>query len=798
MKALREWMNEMTEIGVSDKEYADRMTMSGSKVETLEITGGEIENVVVGRILEIKHHEDSDHLFICTVDIGAGDPLIIVTGADNLTAGDVIPVALDGSTLPDGKKINSGTIRGVASQGMLCSLPELGLDRHDFPSVDEEGIFVLGEGFTIGDDIKNALGFGECVVEFEITSNRPDCLSIRGLARESAITFGTELNLAEPSVSADSQDDADVESIDKYLKLEVADPDLCPRYTARVVTGIKVEPSPLWMRKRLRACGIRPINNIVDITNYVMLEYGQPMHAFDLSCVRGGKIVVRRAVDGETLDTLDGIRRDLTPGMLLIADETGPIGIAGVMGGHNSEITEETKTIVFESACFDGTSVRRTSIALGMRTDASGRFEKGLDPMNTVPSVQRACELVELLGAGVVTKGLLDVFTAPTEPISVKLDAERINALLGTDINRGFMEGTLTKLGFELDGEYAVAPSWRSDIEGVADLAEEVARFYGYDIIEPAVIRGMQTQGGLSDKQIFEREVGSICRSLGFCEILTYSFTSAADWDRILLPQDSALRNAFLIQNPLGEDTGVMRTTTLPSMLGTLAFNLNRRNMETLFYEQAKIYLPVENERLADERVILTLGAYGGGIDFFDLKGRIETLLRKLSIKAEFKAVSDNPSYHPGRCAQVTSDGEVLGVFGQLHPRAADNFGMSGTEVFTTEIDMLKLMNALPPETGFVPLPRYPSMRRDVALICNTTLPAAEIERVIRESGGALLESAELFDIYSGGTIPEGKRSLAYTLTLRAPDKTLTDNDADTTVAAILLALKNELDITQR
>ncbi len=783
MKLSRQWLGDYTKINVSDKEFCDGMTMSGSKVETLSHTGEGIENVVAGRVTFMSPHPDSDHLWVCKIDAGQSRDLTIVTGAQNVSVDDMVPVALDGSTLPGGKKIRTGSLRGVISEGMLCSLGELGLDTHDYPYAIEDGIFIMEEPCEPGDDIRKVLGLDDSVVEFEITNNRPDCLSVIGLAREAAATFGTELSLHDPVVRGSGGD------IREYLDVRIDEPSLCPRYTARMVKNIKIEPSPAWLRRRLRASGIRPINNIVDITNYVMQEYGQPMHAFDYSCVGGGKIVVRRALPGESLMTLDGNNRNLTPNMLVIADEEKPIGVAGVMGGGNSEIVDDTAVIVFESANFNGTSIRKTAISLGMRTDASGKFEKGLDPEGTVPAVQRACELVEMLGAGEVIDGMIDVVASPAEEKTVRLDPAKINALLGTELTRGYMVSVLEKLGFSMRGDDVVVPFWRSDIEHYADLAEEVARFYGYDVIEPTMFRGETAQGGWSEKQAFENRVGSLCRAMGFNEILTYSFGSKSAWDRIRLPEDSPLRKALIIQNPLGEDSSVMRTTPMPSMLDVLATNAARRSPVVRFYEMATVYRPLADSPLADEAAWLTMGEYGGDAGFFQLKGCVEALLRDARVEGvRFTAVRDDPSFHPGRCAAITVGGRSIGIIGQLHPLVCEAYGL-GNEVYYAQLEAAAMLALRAPERTFTPLPRFPAVTRDIAFVCRASIPAAELEDTISAAGGRYLESAVLFDVYTGDPIPAGFKSVAYSLSLRAPDQTLTEDHAAETVAAITAAL---------
>ena len=790
MKLSREWLGEYTRIDASDKEYCDAMTMSGSKVEGYEVTGKEITNVVVGRVNEIVRHTNSDHMWVCQVDVG-GKTVQIVTGAQNVSAGDLVPVALDGSTLPGGVEIHAGVLRGERSEGMLCSLKELGLEQRDFPYAIEDGIFILQEECAPGDDIREVCGFGDSVVEFEITNNRPDCLSVRGLARESAATFHTPLTLPVPEAKGGAGDIRDM------LSVEILDGELCPRYTARMVKNIRIAPSPKWMRRRLRASGVRPINNIVDITNYVMLEYGQPMHAFDYACLRQGKIVVRTAREGEVLQTLDGSDRALTPEMLVIADAEGPVGLAGVMGGGNSEITDDTATIVFESANFSGHNIRRTAIALGMRTDASSRFEKGLDIQGTVPAVDRACQLVELLGAGEVMDGTIDVLGKAIETTRIPLEPERINALLGTDIPEEFMVGTLRELGFTVEGREITVPSWREDCKRMADIAEEVARFWGYDRIAYSDIRGVEVEGGYSPLQLFRKKLGEVCRAAGYTEVITYSFVSPSGWDKVRIAADSPLRDAYTILNPLGEDTSVMRTTPLPSMLGVLATNLNRRNPSARLYELATVYIKT-GDVLADERPILTLGAYGGGADFYDLKGVVEALLRAARTKDVcFTADRDNPSYHPGRCAAVWSGDTRIGTVGQIHPEVCRAFGLE-SDTFCAELDTVLLREVQGPESVYVPLPRFPAITRDIAVVCGSGVTVGELTECIRSAGAKVLRDVKLFDVYAGPGIPEGKKSVAFSLTLRSDEATLTDEHAQEAVELILLALREKLDAVIR
>ncbi len=784
MKLSREWLGEYTTIGAPDKEYCDAMTMSGSKVEGWEVTGSEISRVVVGRVISMERHTNSDHMWVCKIDVGGERELQIVTGAQNVNIGDLVPVALDGSTLPGGKEIRTGKLRGELSEGMLCSLGELGLEQRDFPYAIEDGIFILEEDCLPGDDIRDVCGLNDSVVEFEITNNRPDCLSVRGLARESACTFHTPLTFAEPTVTAGHGD------IHEKLSVEIKDAELCPRYTARMVKNIKIAPSPKWMRRRLRASGVRPINNIVDITNYVMLEYGQPMHAFDYACLHDGKIIVRRAEEGESLRTLDGNDHALTPGMLVIADPEGPVALAGVMGGANSEITDETTTIVFESANFLGHSIRKTAIALGMRTDASGRFEKGLDLFATVPAVDRACELVEMLGAGEVFDGTIDVLAKEPETTFIELDDKRINALLGTDIPREFMADTLTSLGFELNGNTLTVPSWRGDCTMLADIAEECARFWGYNKIEATDIRGAATQGGYSEKTLFVRKLGTACRAMGYTEVVTYSFVSPSSLDKIKVPADSPLRDNYRILNPLGEDTSVMRTTALPSMLGVLSTNLSRRNMEAKLYEMATVYKKQPGKVLADERTVLTLGAYGGDVDFFALKGAVEALLcAARTPDVRFTADTETAAFHPGRCAAVWSGDTRLGTLGQIHPDVCAAYGLDGA-TYCAEIDVVLLHDLEGAEPVYTPLPRFPAITRDIAVVCDAAVPVGELTECIRKAEKNVLRGVKLFDVYTGVGIPEGKKSVAFSLTLRSDDGTLTDDHAEEAVRAVLDALR--------
>ena len=792
MDLSRKWLTEFVDVGldeINDHDFAEAMTMSGSKVEDTHYMGEGISNVVVGRIEEMVRHHDSDHMWTCQVDVGGKRLLQIVTGAQNQKVGDLVPVALDGATLPGGAEIHTTTFRGELSEGMMCSIKELGLTLHDFPYAIEDGLFILQEDCRPGDDIVPVIGRDDHVVEFEITPNRPDCLSVIGLAREASVTFQKPLKLHTPVVKGSGGD------IHELVKVDVEDAKLCPRYTARMVRNIKIEPSPKWMRERIAAMGMRPINNIVDITNYVMMEYGQPMHAFDFSCVDGGHIIVRTAREGETCRTLDGNERKVTPNMLCICDEHKPVGLAGVMGGENSEITPDTKMVLFESANFNGTSIRRTAAALNMRTDASAHYEKGLDPYLTKIAVDRACELVELLGAGEVVDGYVDVFPDPPKPLVRKLDVDRVNWILGTDIDGDTMRKILSDLGFQLDGNTVTVPSWRLDIDPKYtqnDFAEEVARIYGFNNIPSTMMADSGTKsGGYTPEQAAERRLGETCRANGYDSIITYSFYSPAGWDMIRLPANDPRRDAIRILNPLGEDTSCMRTTTLPSVLEVLARNWNFRNKAVRIYEFAKVYKK-RPDGMADEPKILTLGAYGGGMDFYTLKGTVEELCDALRIGGvEYVPVRDDPSYHPGRCAAVYAGGEYLGRFGQVHPLVAKNYGVS-EELYAAELDFPAMFAHRTTELYYAPLPRYPAVMRDISLVCDDALTAGELEKCIRRAGGEYLESVEVFDVYRGANIPEGKKSISFALALRAGDQTLTDDHADEAVAAILGALARE------
>ena len=795
MKLNRKWLNEefVDLSGVPDREFVETMTIAGQKVETYERLDAELRNVVVGRVVSITRHTNSDHMWVCQIDVGAGEPVQIVTGAQNVHEGDLVPVAQHNSWLPGGVHITKGKLRGEVSNGMLCSLKELGLTLNDFPYAIEDGIWILQEDCKPGDDINTVIGNDDTVVDFEITNNRPDCYSILGLAREAAAAFNKPMRHHDPVVRGGAAGE-----LSELLEVEVPAEDLCRRYTARMVRNVKIAPSPKWLRQRLRANGVRPINNIVDITNYVMLEYGQPMHAFDYRYVGSGKIIVRRSEPGEALTTLDGNVRTLTPGMLVIADETKPIGLAGIMGGENSEIMDDTVDVVFESANFNGTSIRQTALALGMRTEASGKFEKNIDPLLTLPAVDRACELVELLGAGEVMDGVIDVLNDIPEPRTIELEPDRINALLGTDISEADMVEYLRRLEIPVEGHEIRVPSWRPDLVGMADIAEEVGRLFGYNNIPTTTFRGAATEGGYTEAMKLENRAGSLCRSLGYSEILTYSFVSPSIFDQIRLPEDSSLRNAMRIQNPLGEDASIMRTVALPSMLAILARNNAYHNDAVKLYELAKVYLPKPGQILPDEPKHLVLGTYGEHEDFFKMKGEIEAFLRGMNVpEARYTAEKHDPTFHPGRCARVSVGGVDLGCFGQIHPLVARSYGIDG-EIFAAELNFTALLSLQLPEKTYTPLPKYPVVTRDIAVVCGEAVTVAALSDCIRAAGGKLLRSVELFDIYRGKGIASGSKSAAFRLTLRADDRTLTDADSDGVVSAVLAALEKELNAKLR
>ena len=784
MNLSMRWLKDYVDIGnVSMRDFSEAMSMSGSKVEGWETEFDGVKNVVVGKILKIEPHPDSDHLLICQLDVGQEEPVQIVTGASNVHVGDMVPAALHKSLLPNGVKITKGKLRGVPSNGMMCSIAELNLTQGDFPYAIEDGIFLIEEDCKPGQDIASAIGCNDTCVEFEITPNRPDCLSVIGLAREAAVTFDKPLNLPAPQVKGCGGD------VNEYLSVEVQNTELCPRYTAKVVKNVKIGTSPRWMRERLRASGVRPINNIVDITNFVMLEYGQPMHAFDIEYVKDHKIVVRNAHTGETIKTLDGVERPLTEDMLVIADSEKASAVAGVMGGEYSGINENTHTVVFESANFKGSSVRVTAKKLGMRTESSGRFEKGLDAQNCLPAIMRACELVEKLGAGEIVDGVIDVDNTGYKPTEIELNPAWINKFLGTEICEDRMRKILTDLHFELDGNKITVPSYRSDVEHKADVAEEIARIYGYNNIPTTTAKG-SPQGGYSEYQSFERKVNQNMISQGLYEIMTYSFVSPKQYDKIRLPENDPKRASVVIRNPLGEDTSIMRTNAIPSMMDILSKNYNNRNGAVSLYEIGNEYLPVVDDPLPDEVPNLVMGMYGENKDFFTLKGAVENLLDMISIcDYDVTACKDDPTFHPGRCAVLSKDGEEFGIIGEIHPIVCGNYDI-GTRVYVGKLNMRKLFALSNNDKTYVPLPKFPASTRDIALLCDDSLPVLTMEKAIKNAAEKILEKVELFDVYKGSQIEAGKKSVAFNITMRAADRTLTDEEVNSAMAKIVKAME--------
>lgn len=783
MKVSYNWIKEYTKIEADIKEFCDAMTMSGSKVEGWEILGKDIKNVVTGKVIEISSHPDADKLLVTKVDIGNGI-IQVVTGATNLKEGDFVPVALNGASLPGNIKIKKGKLRGVESEGMLCSISELQLTVNDYPKAMENGIMVLDKEVEPGLDITNVLGLDKEIIEFEITSNRPDCFSVIGLAREAAATFKKDFSVTVPLLKEEAGG-----NVDDMISITVKDYDLCPRYSARVIKDVVIEPSPEWLRQKLRDAGVRPINNIVDITNYVMLEYGQPMHAFDLDNILGKKIIVRTADEGEILETLDDQPRKLDSSMLVIADARRPVAVAGVMGGSDSEVTDSTKTILFESANFKATAVRLTAQKLVMRTESSGRFEKGLDINNTIPAVNRACELVEELGAGKVVKGTVDVCGPILKKEPIKLRVDKINAFLGTYISRNEMLDIFTPLGITVEGDEVTAPSFRPDIQSEADLAEEVARFYGYNNIKATMMSGEEsTQGRRSYKQKLRDMVENVCLSSGMYEIYTYSFTSPGIFDRLGIDKDDPLRNTVLIRNPLGEDYSIMRTTTLPEMMKVISRNSNRNVVKGAFYEMAYTYHPIDGSGLPDQRTVLSLGMFGDG-GFYDIKGIAEEIIETLGIKgSEYIPVSDNVIFHPGRCAQILVNGEQIGIIGQVNPIICKEFSIpEDTLLGTMDVDKLYEISSF--DRKYFELPKYPAVARDIAVVVNDDVTAGSIIKLIEENGGGYLEKVEFFDMYKGEQTGAGKKSLAFSMVFRATDKTLTEDEVSLSFNKIVRVL---------
>ena len=785
------------DLDVTAQEYTDAMTLSGTKVEGYEKLDADLEKIVVGQIDKIEKHPDADKLIICQVNVG-NETVQIVTGAPNVKEGDKIPVVLDGGRVAGGHepgtrveggvKIKKGKLRGVESFGMMCSIEELGSNREMYPEAPEYGIYIFEDDVEVGTSAISALGLDDVVFEYEITSNRVDCFSVIGIAREAAATFRKEF---VPPVVTETGNDEDVND---YIKVTVKDEDLCPRYCARVVKNIKIGPSPKWMQRRLASVGIRPINNLVDITNYVMEEFGQPMHAYDLDTIAGREIVVRRAEKDEKFITLDGQERQMDDSVLMICDGEKSVGIAGIMGGENSMITDDVHTMLFEAACFDGTNIRKSSKKVGLRTDASGKFEKGLDPNNAEAAINRACQLVEEMGAGEVVGGMVDVYGKKKEPVRVPFDADAINALLGTDISKEDMLAYFKMIDLEYDEATSevIAPTFRHDLFRLADLAEEVARFYGYDNIPTTLPKGEATTGKLSFKLRIEEIARDIAEFCGFSQGMTYSFESPKVFDKLMIPQDSPLRNTVEIMNPLGEDYSIMRTTSLNGMLTSLATNYNRRNKNVRLYELGNIYIPksLPLTELPEERMQFTLGMYGDG-DFFSMKGVVEEFFEKvgLSGKEKYDPNAGKPFLHPGRQANIVYDGKVVGYLGELHPDVADTYGI-GTRAYVAVIDMPEIVERATFDRKYAGIAKFPAVNRDISMVMPKEILVGQVEEVIEKKGGAYLESYALFDIYEGSQIKEGFKSVAYSIVFRAKDKTLSDAEITEAMERILKELE--------
>lgn len=779
------WLKEFANVSAGSKEFMHRMNMSGTEIKGFRSLSDGLSNIAVGKILKIEKHPDADKLVVCQVDVGDKGTIQIVTAATNVFEGAIVPVALHKSVVAGGHKIEKGKLRGVESSGMFCSVEELGITEHDYPDAIKDGILILKEG-NPGDSIFTTLGMDDVIFEADVATNRPDCLSVKGIAREAAATFGVPFVERKPELKNTVKED-----VSKYLKVTVNAPDLCPRYTARVVKNVRIAPSPLWLVEKLRNSGIRSINNIVDITNYVMMEYGQPMHAFDYACVKGGEIIVRRAGDSRTVKTLDGEERELNPEMLVIADAEKPIAVAGVMGGENSEITDKTETVVFESANFFGPSIRRTAKAVGMRTDASARYEKGLDPLMTREALDRACELVEMLDAGDVIDEVIDVDFSDKTQKKIHLDVDWINTYINTSLSRREMEKILESLCFEIKLHDVIVPSFRSDIETKYDLSEEVARIYGYDNIKPESFKSEASGGGYTDEQKFVIKLNESLRAAGLSEIFTYTFIGPKSFDKIRVPENDARRNYLKISNPLGEDTSIMRTTTLPSMLEILSKNYNNRNPEAYLYELGKVFEKTSDETLPNEKTVVTAGFYDNSeaSDFFTLKGMIESVAAAMNIKnVSYVPCTDNASYHPGRCAYLLSDGEKIGVFGEIHPTVAANYEID-KKVYCAELSLEKLYASVGEEKKYKPVPKHPASTRDLGLLCKDEVYNADIVDIIKTAGGKHLESVKLFDIYTGKQVAPGYKSLAYSLVFRKEDGTFADAEIDAFVSKILAAL---------
>lgn len=785
------WLRDYIDIDMDINEFADKMTMSGTMVEEIKILGNDIKNVVIGRIETVIQHPNADKLFICQVDVGE-EKLQIITGADNVNEGDYIPVAVHGSVLPGELKIKRGKIRGEISEGMLCSAKELGIPTAVIPEKIRGGIWILDKAYPPGEDAVKILNLKDEIIEFEITSNRPDCLSIIGIAREAGATLDGKVNYPEIEVK-EAEDKAD-----DYVSVEIEDTEGCARYVARVIKNIKIDSSPQWMQQRLIGAGVRPINNIVDITNYVMLEYGQPLHAFDISCIEGNKIIVRKAENDEFLTTLDGVKRKLNTSMTIIADAKKSLAIAGVMGGEHSEVVEDTDMILLESANFDANTTRLTSKNLSLRTEASSRFEKGVDPNIARLAADRACQLIVQLGAGEVLEGAVDAYPEKIEPHKVIIRPEKINDLLGISLSNEEMLDIFRRL--ELNSKdlkdiiEITVPTYRMDLLMEADFAEEVARIFGYDKIPPTMVKGDISVGGKPDNQIVEDIVRDLLNGMGFNEILTYSFISPKAVDMINLGKDSTKRDMIRLINPLGDETGVMRTSLLPNILEVAARNINHKVNDLRAFEIGQIFIPrmESEEELPYEIPNLVMAMYGEE-DFFTLKGAIETLLDNLGIREyEFTVEKNNSTYHPGRCANIIVGDRILGTIGELHPIVTENYDLN-QRCYCGELDFSIILKFTQTEKTYEPLAKYPSITRDFAVVLDKTVLVKQIEDIIKYKGGDILESFKLFDVYEGEQIEEGLRNIAYTITYRDKERTLTDEEANTVHSNILDEISEKL-----
>ena len=794
MKASIEWLKEYSDIDVNPVELGDILTMTGSKVETIDQKGNDIKNVVVGKILEIKKHEDSDHLVITQMDLGT-EKVQIVTGADNIKVGDIVPVAKDGSELPGGKKIKKGELRGVESCGMMCSVGELGLDINQYPGQIEHGIMILPKKYEkdLGKDIVDVLNLKEDIIDFEITPNRPDCLSIEGLGRETAVSLGKEFK--NPRKNIDELKVEDKKELEG-LKVDITAPDLCYRYIARIVKNVKIEPSPEWMVKRLNACGMRSINNIVDITNYVMLEMGQPMHAFDINSIEGKHITVRRAKNNEKITTLDEQERILDENDLVIADDKKPVAIAGVMGGLNSEIEKDTETVVFESAVFYGGAVRKTAKKVGLRTESSSRFEKGLSPENALRAVNRAVELVEMLNAGKAVDGKIDVYPTKQKVNKIKLDVERINNLLGTKIAKQDMIDILEKLDIKVENALVIPPYFRQDIEQLADVAEEVLRFYGYDKLETTLIKADTTLGVRNKEQKIEQKIEDVLVNNGLSEIYTYGFVSEKDLEKANISEELK-HTAITIKNPLSDEYKLMRPSTIPSMMQTLATNANKKNQNVKLYDISRNYKNINNEvengEIPLQENILTLGMYGDNLDFYTLKGLVENVLETVSVnRYDIEKETKNGSYHPGRCANIKVGIDTIATFGEVHPEVLENYGIE-KRAYLAELNLTKITKYSRNNKKYVEVPKFPAVERDIAIIVDENIEVGQIEKTIAKKAKKILEKAELFDIYRNEKLGENKKSVAYALTFRAKNKTLNDDEVNEVMENIIKELEKSL-----